>query len=158
MLVEFSNTQIILANCLGIPLAHLGLSWLVEQLPRSLFEKDLPPSSNRSHSLYRRVFFIHRWKHLLPDAAPWVSGFPKARLTSDDPSYLRTFIAETRRGELAHWLQWLVISSFIIWNPFPANLIILIYAVVLNLPCILNLRHTRQRLSRLLLRRAPSEK
>lgn len=157
MFLELSSTQIILANCLGIPLAHMGISWACELLPRSLFEKALPDSADRSGFLYRRVFFIHRWKHLLPDAAPWVSGFPKAKLSSADPCYLRTFVAETRRGELAHWLQWIVISSFIIWNPFPAILIILTYAVILNLPCILNLRHTRRRLIHLLLRISPQE-
>lgn len=152
MLVELSNTQIILANCLGIPLAHFAISWLCEQIPRQVFHRHLPPSGT-PNPIFKRLFLIHHWKQLLPDAAPWFSGFPKAHLTSLDEAYLKRFIAETRRGELAHWLQWLVISSFIIWNPFPANLIILSYAVLLNLPCLLNLRHTRQRLIALLLRR-----
>ena len=129
MLVELSNTQIILANCLGIPLAHMGISWACEQLPRRIFEKPMPEAPTGPNQIYTRV-----------------SGFPKARLTSTEPTYLASFIAETRRGEFAHWLQWIVISLFIVWNPFPANLIILIYALLLNAPCILNLRHTRQRL------------
>lgn len=152
MILELSNLQIILLNCLGIPIAHMGISWICENLPRSLFEKSENQSPPGSSNIYRRVFFIHRWKHLLPDAAPWLSGFPKATLASTEPDYLKTFIAETRRGELAHWLQWIVISTFIIWNPFPANLVILVYALFMNLPCILNLRHTRHRMIRLLLK------
>jgi hypothetical protein len=38
------------------------------------------------------------------------------------------------------------VSAFIIWTPFPYALIILFYAALSNLPCILNLRFTRARL------------
>jgi glycosyl-4,4'-diaponeurosporenoate acyltransferase len=96
--------------------------------------------------VYEKVFFIRRWKHLLPDGAPWFDGFPKKKLESTEPGYLRKFILETRRGEFSHWLQIIAITGFIAWNPFPANLIIISYALASNLPCLLNLRHTRQRL------------
>ncbi len=43
-----------------------------------------------------------------------------------------------------------VLSGFIAWNPYPANIIIVCYAVLSNTPCILNLRYTRRRMNRLL--------
>ena len=55
-------------------------------------------------------------------------------------------LLETRRGEFSHWIQWILITGFIAWNPFPANLVIIAYAFASNVPCLLNLRHTRQRL------------
>ena len=74
----------------------------------------------------------------------WASQ--KKKLQSTEPDYLRKFILETRRGEFSHWVQWILITSFIAWNPFPANLIIIAYAFASNVPCLVNLRHTRQRL------------
>lgn len=158
MLIELSNLQIILLNCLGIPGVHLGISFACEKLPRKIFERPSQITSPTPDHFYRKVFQIHRWKHHLPDAAPWLNGFPKATLASTEAPYLRTFIAETRRGELAHWLQWIVISFFVAWNPFPANLVILAYALIMNLPCILNLRHTRSRMISLLARKVSSSR
>ena len=83
-----------------------------------------------------------------------MNGFPKGSLQSTDTAYLQRFMLETRRGELSHWLQWFIISAFITWNPFPANLVILTYAALANLPCILNLRYTRIRMAHVLDKRA----
>ncbi|MBT7958723.1 MAG: hypothetical protein HN759_05250 [Akkermansiaceae bacterium] len=151
MWTDLSNTWIIIANIVGIPVAHILLSWGCTQLQATRFEKPLPVNPQKPHPIYEKIFLIRNWKHLLPDAAPWMNGFPKGSLESTDPDYLREFILETRRGELAHWLQWILISAFIIWNPYPANLVILFYAAFANLPCILNLRYTRLRLIRLLI-------
>ena len=150
MWIELTNTWIIIANVLGIPVAHVLLSWLCTIAPARWFDKPLPKQCPKPHGIYETLFLIRSWKHLLPDAAPWIKGFPKDSIQSTKPDYLRRFILETRRGELAHWLQWLVISSFITWNPYPANLVILVYAMLVNLPCILNLRYTRIRLGRVL--------
>ncbi|MFK7909955.1 MAG: glycosyl-4,4'-diaponeurosporenoate acyltransferase [Akkermansiaceae bacterium] len=148
MWIELSNTWIIVANVLGIPAAHMLVSWCCTNMPASWFAKPDTPHAPKPHPVYEKIFFIRRWKHLLPDAAPWMKGFPKGSLASTEPDYLREFMLETRRGEFAHWLQWLAISAFIIWNPYPANLVILFYAALANLPCILNLRYTRQRMAR----------
>ena len=56
------------------------------------------------------------------------------------------FLIETCRGEFSHWAQTLLIITFITWNPFPANLIIVTYAILSNLPCIISQRHIRCRL------------
>lgn len=149
MLFEFSNLSIILANCLGIPASHLILSWLCERIPRHYFEITQTNKSSPPSPFYTKVLHIRSWKDRLPTAPRWISPFSKAQISSLDNSYLQSFISETRRGELSHWLQWGAISLFILWTPFPASLIILVYAALSNAPCILNLRYTRQRLIKL---------
>ena len=149
MWIELPAPWILAINLLGIPAVHLLVSWAATRLPVSLFQRDRPRRRVSSWELpfYERVFLIRRWKRQLPDAAPWFKGFSKGSLASTDPGYLRDFIAETRRGEFSHWIQWAVISGFVAWNPFPASLVIIGYAALSNLPCIVSLRHTRLRLA-----------
>ena len=156
MWLDFSNLTIVLLNCLGIPAIHLGIAWLCEQIADERFVTPFPDDIPKPGNFYEKYFLIRRWKHLLPDGAPWFNGFPKKKLKSTEPAYLRKFILETRRGEFSHWLQWIMITTFIAWNPFPANLVIIVYAAASNVPCLLNLRHTRQRLIPCLLYTSPS--
>lgn len=150
MWIELPVPWILAINCLGIPAAHLLVSWATTRLPASLFQSRRPGKVGASWELplYERLFLIRRWKGRLPDAAPWFKGFSKRSLVSTDPGYLRDFIVETRRGEFSHWIQWAVITGFVAWNPYPANLVIIAYAALSNLPCIVSLRHTRLRLAR----------
>lgn len=154
MWIELPNLWIAVINIIGIPATHLLIAWWSTRLPSTWFapRKSLP-TKKKAHPIYEKLFLIRHWKHLLPDAAPWFKGFPKGSLQPTDPSYLRTFILETRRGEFSHWVQTIVITAFIAWNPYPANIIIIVYAFLSNLPCILNLRYTRQRLFALLSKR-----
>ena len=146
MWFEFSYLTISLLNCLGIPATHLGIAWWTEQLDDRWFIRKLPKTAPNPGEIYERLFLIKRWKHLLPDGAPLFDGFPKKKLKSREPAYLRKFVLETRRGEFSHWVQWILISGFIVWTPFPASGIILLYAALSNVPCLVNLRHTRARL------------
>ncbi|WP_193213113.1 hypothetical protein [Luteolibacter marinus] len=154
MWIELPVPWIIALNCLGIPAVHLGVSWWTTRLPRAWFGRDRALFRERrwekSGDVYERCFHIRRWKKWLPDAAPWFAGFAKGRLQSIDPEYLDEFIAETRRGEFAHWIQMVVIAAFVAWNPYPANWVIVAYGVLSNVPCLLSLRHTRLRLQRLI--------
>lgn len=149
MWIELSNIWIVLANIIAIPIAHFSISWMTTSLPLSLFTYQ-NTVTYRAFELYihHHIFHTRKWKQLLPDGASWVGGFPKGNLTDSSPEYLLRFISETKRGEFCHWLQIIVISSFIIWNPWPANIIIVGYAILSNLPCVLNLRYTRLRLMR----------
>jgi len=153
MWFDFPPLTIVFLNCLGIPVIHLGVAWLCEQIADQHFDRPLSNEVRPPGQFYEKYFLIKRWKHRLPDAAPWFEGFPKKNLESTEPAYLRKFILETRRGEFSHWLQWILISAFIAWNPFPADLVILLYAAASNFPCLLNLRHTRQRLIPILQKR-----
>ena len=151
MWCELSNLSIILLNVLWIPLTHILLAWVSTILPISFFYRaNNVPACEFEMMLQHRVFFTRKWKNILPDAAPWLGGFAKGKLLETSPEYLRRFVIETRRGEFSHWLQMALICGFILWNPWPANLIIVCYALLSNLPCILNLRYTRARIIRVL--------
>lgn len=149
MWLELPNLWIALINIIGIPTIHLVTAWFSTLLPRKLFNSstDLPVNRPiKPNQIYQKLFLIRQWKKFLPDAAPWFKGFSKKSIRSVDPQYLNTFIIETRRGEFSHWLQLMLITTFIIWTPPPAHYIIVSYAILSNLPCILNLRYTRQRM------------
>jgi glycosyl-4,4'-diaponeurosporenoate acyltransferase len=153
MWLELPNIYIVVINVIGIPAAHLLIAWWSTRLPSPWFQCSIPNSAEKPHRVYEDIFLIRRWKKYLPDAAPWLKGFPKGQLKSSDPDYLRAFILETRRGEFSHWIQLVVISAFILWNPYPANYIIVTYALLSNMPCILNLRYTRKRMLYVLLKK-----
>ncbi|QQL46051.1 hypothetical protein [Sulfuriroseicoccus oceanibius] len=139
-------------NCVGIPLVHLFFAWSALGRPADAFDPESPWYRERKWeaggAFYQRWFRVRSWKSKLPDGAAWFKGMGKAKLESTDSDYLQAFLVETCRGEWSHWLQLFVISGFVVWNPWPANLVIVIYAAVSNLPCIINLRHVRVRMRR----------
>jgi glycosyl-4,4'-diaponeurosporenoate acyltransferase len=102
-------------------------------------------------SVYETLFQIKRWKHYLPDAGTTQRlGFSKAQLQSKDPQYLERFVVETRRAEYSHYLQMIPAPLFFLFNePWVGGLMI-VYAVVVNLPCIITQRYNRPKLIRLL--------
>lgn len=94
---------------------------------------------------------VKRWKDRLPDAAPWFKGgFAKAELSSRTREYLERFAIETCRGELAHWLVIPAAPLFFLWNRSWVGGLMVAYAVLGNLPCIIVQRYNRIRLNRIL--------
>jgi len=108
------------------------------------FEKD-------GH-LYEKAFHISRWKHLLPDGGMiWnKKGFKKKRLDSFSEESLNRFLIESVRGELTHWLAILPFWVFGLFAPIRVVGYMLIYALLINVPCILAQRYNRPRVQRLL--------
>jgi len=99
---------------------------------------------------YDKVFKIRRWKHLLPDGGKThKGGFSKAHLASYDPDYIQSFIAETGRAEIFHLLQILPFWVFGLWSPPFVIWIMLGYALLVNLPCILAQRYNRPKLMKI---------
>lgn len=99
---------------------------------------------------YDNVFKIKKWKHLLPDGAKThEGGFTKGHLKSYDPDYLKAFIAETGRAEIFHWLQIFPFWVFGLWSPPFVIWIMLCYALIVNMPCILAQRYNRPKLRKI---------
>ncbi|MEM7697743.1 MAG: hypothetical protein AAF236_04985 [Verrucomicrobiota bacterium] len=152
---EWPMWVIAVVNCLFIPVMHFAVSVVLTRLPRKWFQPNhfwyRERTWEQGGRFYERFWGIRRWKSLIPDAAPWVRGFEKRNLQSADSDYLRTFIQETCRSELAHWLQIPAICLCLLWNPWPAvGCFLIFYSFFSNLPCILLQRFTRLRLRRLL--------
>lgn len=95
---------------------------------------------------------VRRWKHLVPDLGPLFGGRSKRRLGGRTPRALEHMVIETRRAELVHWLAPVPVVVMPWWNPGWLLLVMIGYAVVANVPCVVIQRHTRARLQHVLAR------
>lgn len=131
---------------------HFVSGYLVHVLPESLYRSDAFLFKlhrwEYKGRVYRRFLKIHAWKDRLPEAGEFFSLHPfnKSHLKSSDAGYLSRFILETCRAELAHLLPFLFYPICLLWNPWPANLIMFVYVVLANIPFILIQRYNRARL------------
>jgi glycosyl-4,4'-diaponeurosporenoate acyltransferase len=111
----------------------------------------------RDGRVYERVLRIKRWKDLLPEAgALFRGGVSKRHIGGHDREHLERFAAATRRAELAHYPILAFGPVFFAFNPWWLALVMVGYAVVANVPCILVQRYNRARLVRVLNRRVPN--
>ena len=137
---------------------HTATGYLVHRLPPDRFSRETwltrPRRFERGGRLYVDVFRIKRWKHLLPEAGSlFAGGFDKRRLTSRSESYLTTYLRETRRAEVGHWLALAAAPFFLLWTPPRGVALMILYALVVNTPCVLSQRYNRIRLQRIADRR-----
>jgi len=145
--VELPWGWIFLLNVAGWLIIQLSLAWIFTVLPLAAFNPAEPADIGKRSRAHKDIFAVRRWKGLLPDGARWLGGgFAKKTLAGTDPSYLRRFIRETRRGEMCHWVAIACAPVFFVWNPWWGDLIIIVYAFAANLPCILTQRFNRSRL------------
>ncbi len=102
--------------------------------------------------IYDRVFRVSRWKRLLPDGGMVCRkhGFKKKHLVNFTEKTLNRFLVESARGELTHWLAILPFWIFGFIAPPQVIWYMLIYALLVNLPCIIAQRYNRPRVQRLL--------
>lgn len=134
---------------------HMGTSYFMTKIPHSKFSIDSFICKQRyfefDGSLYYRFFKINKWKKLLPDgAALFKEGFEKKKLKEFSQSYFSNFLHETCRAEITHWIVFLFGFLFFIWNLWWVGIIMVVYAIASNLPCIFTQRYNRIRLRRVL--------
>jgi glycosyl-4,4'-diaponeurosporenoate acyltransferase len=105
----------------------------------------------RSGRIYERVFRIRKWKKYLPDGGAVVKGgYRKKRLTDFSEENLKRFLIESCRAELTHLFA---IPPFILFGLFVQPYVValmFIYAILVNMPCIVSQRYNRPRVSALL--------
>ena len=137
----------------------LLLAYLSLKIPDRFFEPTRflwrVHGFERNGRLYERVFQIRRWKHLLPDGGGVFQkrSYRKRNLSDYSEENLRRFLIETSRGELIHWLGILPFWVFGLFAPPFVIWIMLLYALIVNLPCIIAQRYNRPRLYALYRRR-----
>lgn len=150
-LIELPSLWNILLDVAVWAVIHLVVAVLSIRMPLHRFAVDSPLYRTRAWEeggrVYQRVFHIRRWKHLLPDGGSWFkNGFAKKHLTGRDAAYFARFAAESRRAEWTHWLCIPPAFLFFLWNPVPVGFVMILYALAVNLPCILAQRFNRPRL------------
>lgn len=139
--------------------------WMLIQVSAAIFCLRLPDSClspdsfffkthffEKEGQIYDRFFRVRKWKQCLPDGgAVWKKrGFRKRNLKNFSPEYLNRFLIESVRGELTHWLAIIPFWVFGFFTPPGVVWIMLLYALLVNLPCIITQRFNRPRLQRLL--------
>ncbi len=133
---------------------HLGAGLIAHLLPERVLRRGRwwyqPRAFEQSGRLYRRLFGIQRWKHRIPEAGNFYrGGFAKRTFGRSDAAYAERFVLETCRAEFSHWLTIGLALTFQLWNDWYVTVLMLAYAVAVNLPCILIQRYNRPRLLRL---------
>ncbi len=147
MWIELPLPWVVTLNVLGWPVIQLTLAWAWTRIPANCLRPSAALAFEAGGHFYQRAFRIRSWKDRLPDGANWLSGgFAKASMQGRSPQYIQRFIRETWRGELCHWSALLFIPLFMAWNPWWADLVMIAYALIANLPCILVQRFNRARM------------
>lgn len=156
VLIELNHLWTIILNFALWPIFQIIAALIFLRIPLKVFN----PKKNilkirkfeKKGIFYERYFFIKKWKGKLPDGSKiFGKGFVKKNLLGSDYDYLSTFIFETGRAEYTHLFAMLPAPVFFIWNPWWAGIIMIIYAVIINVPCILAQRYNRARLEVILI-------
>jgi len=153
MLLNLPALPTILLDIAVWLIIHVGVSFVITHIPLGSFNNEFwlyeQKKWEKGGKIYIRIFGLKKWKKRLPDgAALFKKGFRKKHLTGRDDIYLDSFIRETCRAELAHWIMLLLSPVFFIWNIWWVGIVMIIYAVLANLPCIIIQRYNRIRLKR----------
>ncbi|NLX92333.1 MAG: glycosyl-4,4'-diaponeurosporenoate acyltransferase [Clostridiales bacterium] len=155
-IIYFSSA---LKNIFAIILLWTAIQLIVPLFCLQISDKWLSASSGffktyeweKDGEFYNRAFKVKKWKRFLPDGGAVVkSGFKKRHIDVTSKENLRKFNTESCRAELVHWL--LILPFWIIGFIAPSFVIpvMLLYALVANLPCIIAQRYNRPRISKLL--------
>lgn len=154
-LLYFSDAVLIIVNIIAWFLIHMSIAYVGTRIPASFFS----PSSilyrkkkwEDHGQWYQKYLKIKSWKNRLPDGAIlFAGGFSKGKIAQRNPEYLSLFVKETCRGEFVHWIVFILSPAFFIWNPPWVGLIMILYAFIANIPCIIAQRYNRFHLETIL--------
>lgn len=158
-LIELPVIWTIVLDIVAWAIFHMGISLFTLQLPDVFFEKTSILYRTRSWEkegeIWQKYFTIKSWVKYIPDGSRLLgeTGFYKKKLQQTNADYFETFILETKRAELTHVLSILPAFLFFIWNPIWAGWVMVVYALVVNVPIILLQRYNRPRLEKIVKRK-----
>lgn len=150
-LIFMTPKQLLISYFIVWPLIQFAMTAICNSLSDKWFKENSFILKTRKWEnggkIYKTVFKIHKWKPFLPDGAKlYKKGFQKRHVKNFESEYFSLFIAETGRAEITHWLQIMPFWIFGLWSPSFVILPMLIYALIVNLPCIIAQRYNRPRL------------
>jgi glycosyl-4,4'-diaponeurosporenoate acyltransferase len=154
-MIRLSSQIAIMLDIVGWLVIHLGVAKALNGVKIERFNPDAwlyrERKFEKNGQLYTGLFRIKRWKDRLPDgAAIFKKGFRKKHLLASDPEYLGLFLRETCRAELTHWIVIFISPVFFLWNLEWVGWIMILYALLVNLPCIIAQRYNRIRIAGIL--------
>ncbi len=128
---------------------------IVGRLPEKIFSTKNPLfksySFEQGGKFYERYFFIKRWKGYLPDGSAITGvGLKKKHLIDRSPEGLKLYIKESCKAELIHALAIPPFIFFGFFCPLQVVPLMLLYALAVNLPCLITQRYNRPRVERVL--------
>jgi len=140
---------------IGWPLIQVPISMIFNYIPDRKFDPESwwyrSYKWEKDGKIYDEILNIKGWKKHLPDGAKMFrKGFPKGTIISNEEEYLQSFIAETCRSEVSHLLQIIPFWVFGLFAPPIVIAVMFVYAIILNLPCIIAQRYNRPRLKHML--------
>ncbi len=158
MLIHLPDLWIVIIDIVAWFVFHMSIAFIGTILPERyinthhwLFKER---NFEQGGKFYEKYFFIKKWKKYLPDgSALFKKGFKKNKLNSTDKSYFDRFILELCRAEAVHWAVIFISPIFFIWNYEWASWVMILYAIVANMPCILAQRYNRIRFKKIISRK-----
>jgi glycosyl-4,4'-diaponeurosporenoate acyltransferase len=138
------------------PVLQVGAALLCLNLPDRFFSPGRylyrAHRFEKEGRIYESLFHVSRWKQLLPDGgAVWKKrGYEKKTMKDFSRENLNKFLVESGRAEMTHWLAIFPFWVFWFFTPPIVPWIMLLYAVLINCPCIIVQRYNRPRIERLL--------
>lgn len=150
-LLDLPGPWLIVVNALAWPMIQVGCGYLSHRLSfeaLNCLSRILRTRSwEQGGILYQRLFRVKTWKSLLPSGGTiFPGGFSLKRVESFDRAYLKRWVIESYRAEVAHWTALLPVVLFLLWNPPLGWAINVLYALIVNVPCIIVQRYNRPRL------------
>lgn len=98
-------------------------------------------------AIYNNVFKVHKWKKRLPESGSLMKGsYNKKTLKSFSNESLNKYLVESCRAEMTHCLGIFPFWIFGLFTPPKALIIMFIYALSVNIPCIMIQRYNRPRI------------
>ena len=152
-LIELSVFWTIVVDSATWLFIHLAISMFTLILPDHFFQKTSLLYRTRKWEaegqFWQSHFKVKKYAKYIPEGSRILgNGFYKRKLQHKEMNYLETFILETKRAEFTHWLSILPSGLFFFWNPVWAGWIMVIYALMFNVPIILVQRYNRPRLEK----------
>lgn len=141
------------------PVIQVGAALICLYLPNRFFSPHSRIfrafSWEREGRFYDNVFRVSSWKHMLPDGSILAKsrGFRKKNLQCYTSEYLERFLVESCRAEMTHLLAILPFWVFWFFTPPQVPWIMFVYALIVNLPCMIVQRYNRPRIMRILRKR-----
>jgi glycosyl-4,4'-diaponeurosporenoate acyltransferase len=131
------------------------VGYLVTKIKDKYLEKDYLFTSffefEKDGTWFKKYLKIDKWKDRVPELGGYFGdGFEKRSVADAQIDQIKLFIRETRRAELAHWVMtagWIFTTAF---NPLWAIVFNLVFAHVVNFPCLIIQRYNRARLIKVL--------